>query len=270
MEAGHDRRVPIRVITWNLFHGRDHPPDPGLLTWRSRLTRRTERGATHAQLNRDLLDEFIAVLARRDWDIALLQECPPRWAKPLTSAFDAQSHRVLTSRNWFLPATQALARWNPDLIASWEGGCNLTLVRSDAITERSALVIRRLPERRLLALTRLESGLVVANLHASGNPALAEEEVRSAASAAKQFARRMPLIFGGDLNLRPSATTLFDELARNGFTPPTAPDAIDHLLASGLSSVGPPFSWPPEDRELQFERLAARLSDHAPVEATFE
>ena len=25
----------LRVLTWNLFHGRDHPPDEALFTWRS-------------------------------------------------------------------------------------------------------------------------------------------------------------------------------------------------------------------------------------------
>jgi endonuclease/exonuclease/phosphatase family metal-dependent hydrolase len=262
--------VSLRVITWNLFHGRDHPPDPGLLTARSRLTRRTERGATHAQVNRELLDAFIAVLRRRDWDVALLQECPPRWATVLAAALGAESHRALTSRNWFLPVTQALARWNPDLIASWEGGCNLTLVRGRRITFRSSAVLRRLPERRVMALTRLDSGLAIANLHASGNPALAEEEVRSAATTATQFAEGAPLVFGGDLNLRPNTTTLFDELARNGFCSPTAPGAIDHLLAKALTPVRPASPWPAEEREVQYEGLAARLSDHAPVEATFE
>ena len=28
----------MRVLSWNLYHGRDYPPDKGLFTWRSRLT----------------------------------------------------------------------------------------------------------------------------------------------------------------------------------------------------------------------------------------
>ena len=72
-------------ITWNLFHGRDFPPDPALSRWRSRLLRTTERNATHVQVNRDLCDEFAAVLAAARWDVALLQECPPRWAAALAA-----------------------------------------------------------------------------------------------------------------------------------------------------------------------------------------
>ena len=52
----------MRVLSWNLYHGRDFPPDPALFTWRSRLFGRTELGATHAQVNRPLLDEFAQVL----------------------------------------------------------------------------------------------------------------------------------------------------------------------------------------------------------------
>ena len=53
------RSVQFTAIAWNLFHGRDFPPDPELLSWRSRLLRISERGnATHVQVNRSLLREF--------------------------------------------------------------------------------------------------------------------------------------------------------------------------------------------------------------------
>ena len=45
------------------------------------------------------------MLAGAEWDVALLQECPPRWARPLADACEAATHRVLTSRNWLLPLT---------------------------------------------------------------------------------------------------------------------------------------------------------------------
>jgi endonuclease/exonuclease/phosphatase family metal-dependent hydrolase len=260
----------IRAITWNLFHGRDHPPDPGLSTWRSRLTRQPEWNATHQQVNRELLEEFRSVLAHAEWDVALLQECPPRYAEPLARATNAEVHRVLTSRNWLLPVTQWAARLNPDLIASWEGGSNATLVRGDRIVGREALVVRRRPERRVIALTRLASGLCIANLHASGGRNLAEEDVRRAASAALEFAEDRPLIFGGDLNLRPASSALFADLAAEGFGAPTGPDAIDHLLNRGGEIVEPPRAWPPGRREIPAGDLAIRLSDHAPVEAVFE
>ena len=77
--AGQEMPRQIRVLSWNLYHGRDFPPDPALSTWRSRLLRITERNATHAQVNRSLLEEFGRVLNGFEWDVALLQEAPPRW-----------------------------------------------------------------------------------------------------------------------------------------------------------------------------------------------
>lgn len=261
------------AISWNLFHGRDFPPDPGLLTWRSRLLWIEERNATHVQVNRDLLAEFAAVLAGAEWDVALLQECPPRWAGPLAEACGAEPHRALTSRNSLGALRAAAARLNPDLIASGEGGSNVTLVRGERIAERHELVIHRgWPERRAMALTRTARGLCVANLHATANhPQLAAEDVLRAAAAATEWAAEAPLLFGGDLNLRPGADgAVFDELEeRFGLRGVTGPSAIDHLLARGLDTAGRPRHWPPQRREVRCDGLALRLSDHAPVEARF-
>jgi endonuclease/exonuclease/phosphatase family metal-dependent hydrolase len=271
--------VQLTALSWNLFHGRDHPPDPALFSWRSRLLRRTERNATHLQANRDLLGEFSRLLAGAEWDVALLQECPPRWWRPLARACGAEAHGVLTARNSLAPLRALAARLNPDLIASGEGGSNLTLVRGSGIVERRELTIHSGPlERRAMALTRIggededAAGLCVANLHASANrPELAAEDVLRAAVAAGEWAGDAPLLFGGDLNLRPQESpALFDELReRFGLAAPTSPRAIDHLLARGLETVEPPRQWPPDRRELREDGLALRLSDHAPVEACF-
>ena len=122
--------MEFTAISWNLFHGRDFPPDPELRSWRSRLLRIDERNETHVQVNRDLSAEFATLLAGAAWDVALLQEAPPRFATPLARACGAESHRVLTSRNALGPLRGLLARQNPDLMASGEGGSNLTLVRN--------------------------------------------------------------------------------------------------------------------------------------------
>lgn len=268
------------AVAWNLFHGRDFPPNPRLLTWRSRLLRTSERDATHIQVNRELLDEFAAVLSGAAWDVALLQECPPRFAGPLAAACGANAHRVLTSRNTLAPLRQLAARLNPDLIASGEGGLNLTLVRAAGplgpIVERRELAIHRgRPERRAMAFTRTAGGLCVANLHATNDrPAMARDDVVRAAAAAVEWAAGAPLLFGGDLNLRPATDPgAFAELRdRFELAAPTAPHAIDHLLTRGLRAVEPPAAWPPERREVPEARegsLAIRLSDHAPIEATF-
>ncbi len=266
------------ALTWNLFHGRDFPPDPALLTWRSRLLRTEERNDTHIQVNRDLRREFATLLAGAEWDVALLQECPPRFAAALAAACKAEGHRVLTSRNRFGSLRGTFARHNPDLIASGEGGSNLTLVRGAKIVERREVTIHSgRPERRAMALTRiaLESGgeLCLANLHATANrPDLATEDVLGAARAATEWARGAPLLFGGDLNLRPRPDRrTFDQLrSRHSLDGVTGPDAIDHLLSRGLETIEGPAPWPPRRRELPRGGLALRLSDHSPVQAKFQ
>lgn len=265
--------MELTAISWNLFHGRDFPPDPALRTWRSRLLRISERNETHVQVNRNLLPEFCRLLAGAEWDVALLQECPPRYWEPLAEACGAEAHGVLTSRNSLSAARTLAARANPDLIASGEGGSNLTLVRGEGIAERRELTIHEgRPERRAMAFTRTGPGLCVANLHATNDrPKLAVEDVLRAAEAASDWAGEAPLLFGGDLNLRPQENpTVFAELGeRFALAAPTAPDAIDHLLARGLEVVELPRQWQPKRRELDEDGLALRLSDHAPVEARF-
>jgi endonuclease/exonuclease/phosphatase family metal-dependent hydrolase len=264
----------IRALSWNLHHGRDFPPDPGLLTWRSRLLRINERNATHLQVNRDLLPEFAALLAGASWEVALLQECPPRWTADLARRCAADAHISLTSRN-SLPALRAgIARLNPDLIGANEGGSNTTLVRRGRIVEREEVEIRPRPplrvqpERRTMALTRLDSGLCIANLHASAlAPELAESDVLIAAERALEWAGGSALIFGGDLNLRPATSGVFEELERrHGIVGATEPSAIDHILVRGLEILEPAAPWIPERRDVREDGLAIRLSDHAPVE----
>ncbi len=266
----------LTALSWNLFHGRDFPPDPALFTWRSRLLRVTERSATHVQVNRDLLSAFAELLAGAEWDVALLQECPPRFAAPLARACGAEPHRALTSRNSLGSVRALAARLNPDLVASGEGGSNLTLIRSGvgAIVERRELTIHAgRPERRAMAFTRTGAGVCVANLHATDDrPALAVEDVLAAASAASEWAGEAPLLLGGDLNLRPAESPgVFERLReRFGLAAPTGPNAVDHLLVRGLETVEPPAQWPPQRRELHRDGLALRLSDHAPVEVVFD
>lgn len=269
--------MEFTAIAWNLFHGRDFPPDPALRSWRSRLLRIDERNDTHVQVNRDLSAEFATLLASAAWDVALLQECPPRFAAPLARACDAEAHPVLTSRNSLAPLRALLARQNPDLMAAGEGGSNLTLVRVPGrlggIAERREIAIHEgPPERRAMALTRTASGVCVANLHATNDrPDLAGEDVLGAARAAAEFAGGAPLLFGGDLNLRPAESPEVFERLRDefGLAAPTGPDAIDHLLARGLDVLAPATAWPARRRELPLDGRALRLSDHAPVEARF-
>lgn len=269
--------MELTALSWNLFHGRDHPPDPKLRTWRSRLLRFDQRNETHIQVNRDLTEEFAAMLAAAEWDVAMLQECPPRFAETLARACRAEAHRTLTSRNSLGALRGLLARQNPDLMASGEGGSNLILVRVPGrlggIAERREMAIHEgEPERRAMGFVRTASGVCVANLHATAHwPELAAEDVVKGARAALEWAAGSPLIFGGDLNLRPGKQPRIFERLRDefGLAPPTAPDAIDHILCRGLEVLEPPRAWPPEQREVPLEGRALRLSDHAPVQARF-
>jgi endonuclease/exonuclease/phosphatase (EEP) superfamily protein YafD len=118
--------------------------------------------------------------------------------------------------------------------------------------------------------------LCVANLHASSRPpGQTERELLRAARAALEWAAGTPILLGGDFNLRPAAAPeLYERLERElGFSAPTAPDAIDHLLVRGLDVLRAPARWPAERRDLELRvdggSRRVRLSDHAPVEARF-
>src|SRR3954451_24974663 len=114
--------MPIRVLTWNLFHGRSKPETP-----------------------HSLLPDFAALLASWEWDVALLQEVLPWWPVALGRATGASARMALTSRN-VLPALQRhLAEPRPDVFKSWAGGCNAILVRGRAIREHRIARLRWRP-----------------------------------------------------------------------------------------------------------------------------
>ena len=236
---------------------------------------RTESNATHVQVNRPLFDEFATVLEREEWDVALLQEAPPRWHEPLCSRLGVSGALALTSRNAAAAVRGRVAEWNPDLIASNEGGSNQILARPPwRIAESRRLTLARLPERRRALWVFLERddapALSILNLHASANrPHAAAREVLR---AAEWSAEHQLLLFGGDLNLRPAAQPqVFHGLEESfGLAPPTAPDAIDHVLARGLEVLDPPRLVAAERRELDAAGgLRVRLSDHAFAAARF-
>ena len=146
-------------MTWNLFHGRDWPPEPELQlrAHKGNFRRGPRRGERYEQVNWELFDEFAELIGGVDWDVSLFQEFPPRWKRRLAAACDAEAHRALSGRNWLQPVTSLIGRWRPDLLGAWEGGSNTTLVRAGAggIAERRRVVLTWRPELRVMALTRL-------------------------------------------------------------------------------------------------------------------
>jgi endonuclease/exonuclease/phosphatase family metal-dependent hydrolase len=198
---------PVRVLTWNLFHGRSKPPS-----------------------GRSLLAEFAAALAGWEWDVALLQEVPPWWPAPLAEAAGAQAHVQRTSRNLLLPLRRAIASRKPDLLKANGGGSNAILVRG-IVHEHRAVRLRRFPERRWVHGVRLGDNSWAANIHAHNRPeAAARADCERALDAALGWAAGVPLVFGGDLNLHWPAFPGLVHVAGND---------VDHLFTDGRPAAGP-------------------------------
>ena len=197
----------MRVLTWNLFHGRAKPA-----------------------AGRPLLQEFARTLAGWPWDVALLQEVPPWWPPILGRAAQAEQRSVLTSRNSLLAARRAIARRNPDLIAANGGGSNAILVRGRILDHRWAELTRR-PERRVAHAVILANGTCVTNVHASTGPKpRTREDAARGLSAAYGWADGAPLVFGGDLNLTQPRLNGVEHIAGHH---------VDHLFVRGLRAAGP-------------------------------
>ncbi|MGI8712542.1 MAG: endonuclease/exonuclease/phosphatase family protein [Solirubrobacteraceae bacterium] len=219
----------MRVVTWNLMHGRS-------VGGRERS-------------RRDLLPDFADALAGWEWDVALLQEVPPWWPAALGAQLRAEYRIVLTSRNALLWVRRAIAvRW-PDAIKSNGGGATAILARRDRIFSDRAMRLCRLPERRWAHGVQLGCGAWIVNLHATaGRPAAAERDCAVALASARTWAGSEPLVFGGDLNLRrPTFPGLRAVASRD----------VDHLFVAGLAARG--------DAEVLD---AGPLSDHPPLVVT--
>lgn len=191
----------LRVVTWNLFHGRAVPP-----------------------CNRDLLGRFADQLAAWRWDVALLQEVPPWWPPALAAAAGAQQRTALTSRNQLAPLRRAIARRAPELIKSGGGGANAILVRG-AITAHARRRLAWWPERRVVHAVRDDDGRWFANLHATVHDAArARREIALARAATTRWAAGAPLALGGDFNVRDPRLPGFAHAGGRG---------VDHVFAAG-------------------------------------
>jgi endonuclease/exonuclease/phosphatase family metal-dependent hydrolase len=220
----------VRVLSWNLFHGRSLPA-----------------------AGEELSEQFAALIAGWDWDVALLQEVPPWWPPALAARAGARHATALTSRNSLLALRRVLATRAPDLLKSNGGGANAILAR-DAIVRARCIRLRVWPERRVAQLARLADGVSVANFHASAREPLAEAELERLWAAAVAWAEGEPLVLGGDLNLRaPPAPAGAQHVARRD---------VDHIFALGLRPRGEPALL---ERAVTLGGRVLQLSDHPPL-----
>jgi len=214
--------MPLRVLTWNLFHGRAVPAR-----------------------NEDLFDAFAEQLAAWSWDVALLQEVPPWWPEPLARACDAQARCALTSRNALLPVRRALAQRHPELCKSNGGGGNAILVRGLGIAAHARRRLRVWPERRVVHAVRDDAGRWFANVHCSTRPARARQDLAHARACVVRWASEAPVVLGGDLNVRDPRVPGFvhaggvhvDHVFARGFRPAAPADAPDRGALSDHAPV---------------------------------
>jgi hypothetical protein len=118
-----------------------------------------------------------------------------------------------------------------------------------------------------MSMATTGSGLCIANLHASTG-ARAADDVLKAARIAAGWADGAPLVLGGDFNLRPASSDVFERLHElHGLAGVTDPRSIDHILGSGVATVEPAAAWPDERRDVPDPDtgMKLRLSDHRPV-----
>jgi endonuclease/exonuclease/phosphatase family metal-dependent hydrolase len=213
--------MSLRLLTWNVFHGRALPPR-----------------------DEDLLDAFALRLSSWSWDVALLQEAPPWWPLALARACDAEVRFALTSRNALLPLRRLVASRRPELLKANGGGCNALLVRGlGGVRAHARRRLRVWPERRVVHAVHVGDGCWFANVHASSRPSRARRDVAEAHAAALRWAGDAPFVFGGDCNVvrleLPGLAHVGASHVDHVFTRGLAPVSSEVLERNGLSDHAP-------------------------------
>ena len=236
------------IRTWNLFHGRTHPP--GRVTF---------------------LEEAVRLAASGEPDVVCLQELPI-WALEYLDDWSGMvAIGAVTSRR---PSSRELARrltaLQPALLRSLlTGQANAVLIaHGPRVVETHSLVLnpRSRRERRVAQAVRLAlpdgRAVSVVNLHATSDPdeRIPDGELRRAAVFLDAMASPGDVaVLAGDFNVERGRA--IDELADWGFSRPGP--GIDHVLVRG-AEAGPEVRWPDDRRRIR----GLLVSDHAPVEVT--
>ena len=172
----------VRVLTWNLYHGRS-PTAVGALA--AERVRRRARGWA--------------------WDVALLQEVPPWWPPMLARAAARSSARGSPRATGCCRLRRAVSARNPDVLKSGGGGGE----RDPRARPRSSSTARcgcggvpegRVGARRAGSRTRLGGQRPLAE---PARGARARRHASDAIARGPQLGRGdAPLILGGDVNLK--------------------------------------------------------------------
>ena len=293
----------IRVLTWNLFHGRDGLPGLGA-TRRSRWRRLPEDDGVHMHVNRKLTDLMAGRIASWEPDLCALQEVPTGGISRILAITGMRA--VWTTTGPLIgPARvrDALAARNPDLWRTHEGNANVLLLgRRVTLVEGSARAVRLnpigailrsarrlglepgellryIPEPRRLIMARVvapwgdEVTLGCTHCHNARRPEVLGAEIALAAAAVRDGAGGGAAVLAGDLNAPPIHPALA-ALAAEGWSGAEPGDGmgIDRIVHRGLAVVDAPRRLDPAERDagVVWRGMArrVRLSDHDPVMVT--
>lgn len=221
------------VRSWNVFHGNAQPPE-----------------------RRGFLVEMVRVASADRPDILCLQELPV-WSLQRLEGWSGMAVVGDVSVPPLLPGRlgKALTDLHHGFFRSaFTGQANaILLARSFEVVEHRVVVLST-KEHRICQAVRLRDGIVVANLHGSGNRlGVGEAELARALELVDAIDGSVNIL-AGDFNLRPQPT---------GFS--AAGPGIDHVLVRGVPA-SPLEVWPRERRTIE----GRVLSDHAPVELRLE
>jgi len=294
--------MTIRVLTWNLFHGRDGHP-AARATWRSTLCRRPVEGGGHLHLNRRFVEPMADLIARWTPDVAALQEVPAAAVGVLAARTGMAAAWVTTGP--LVGPRSARDRWaaaNPDLWQTHEGNANVVLVgRRLRVVRGSLRRVRLNPagtmlrlaarghipvdqaatwvgEQRALVALRVAVGdgreLAVGCLHLH-NSHIASVQVAEAAAADRAMtavAGADAALLAGDVNVHPGHEAL-TALAAAGWHDAGADRGIDRVLHRRLEVVEAPRALSDRERTILTPHRGrwwpVLLSDHAPVLAAY-
>ncbi|MBJ7471864.1 MAG: endonuclease/exonuclease/phosphatase family protein [Solirubrobacteraceae bacterium] len=235
--------MALAVCTWNLFHGRSRPGT-----------------------NADLVTDFAAALAAREWDVCGLQESPPWWTRELAQALGASARSARTS--WVRAAApgwqERTHRQDPERLGVKGAGANVLLVRPSAgeIVDERQSTVRWLPQRRSVHAVRLRrpdgSHWWVANVHTHNKPEsqAARDTIRTLATVAA-WAGDEPTVVLGDLNLAAP-----QGLVRVEGWEHLHGHRVDHIVARGLRPAGGSLASAGAYAEIAWLRPGVELADH--------